>query len=56
MKGDFKLNVICPSCNKSISVVAGIQDGKCPECGQSIPQLMLFLENKEKESSVYKGF
>lgn len=51
MKGDFKLNVICPSCNKSISVVAGVQVGKCPKCDQPIPQLMLFLENKVKESS-----
>ncbi len=50
MKGDFKLNVVCPSCNKSISVVAGVQDGKCPECGQQIPQLMLFLGKQEKES------
>ena len=49
MKGDFKLNVVCPSCNKSISVVAGAQDGKCPECGQLIPQLMLFLGKQEKD-------
>ncbi len=49
MKGDFMLKAICPTCKKSISVIASEQDGNCPECGQPVPQLMMFCNAMNQE-------
>ena len=42
MKGEFIIQVKCPSCKKGITVSANTTDGKCPECKKEIPALKLF--------------